>query len=326
MPSVARFCPNCGATNPRVTAYAAPATPPQEEPEPPAPPEPQVAATPAEPAIPAEPAAQAEPAAAETGAAIAAGASAFATPMAPPSFYSSEKGADSSSELDASAPEYSGKTDALAGVPASTTDMSKLDTLSPAPDSPAFEAAPADMDMGAATIRVEPSPSQAAAPGSGTPTVNIGAAPGYQTYSPPPVQQYGQTQQIGAFTPPPVAQPPAYQQYSPPPQPQGYQYQSQIGVAGTPPRDPTIALLLELIGYVGLLGIGHIYAGRLTRGIGLMIGWICYWAIVAFMFVIVVGVPIGCLMVIAWPFVPILSGLWIRNDVQRDNQIAGRRY
>ena len=35
-----------------------------------------------------------------------------------------------------------------------------------------------------------------------------------------------------------------------------------------------MGLLLELLGYVGFLGIGHIWAGKTTRGVALLIG---YW-------------------------------------------------
>ena len=99
----------------------------------------------------------------------------------------------------------------------------------------------------------------------------------------------------------------------------GYQYQSQVGVAGVARRDPTIALVLELIGYILFLGIGHIYAGRITRGVMLMVGYWAYWGIAAALAITVVGVPIACLMALVHPFAPIISAIWARNDVVRDN-------
>src|SRR5204862_7704142 len=63
-------------------------------------------------------------------------------------------------------------------------------------------------------------------------------------FAPPP--QYGKAQNSGQYGAglQPQSQAPV-QGYS------SYAYQTQAGVAGTQPRDPTIALLLELLGYVG---------------------------------------------------------------------------
>src|SRR5437868_13316239 len=92
------------------------------------------------------------------------------------------------------------------------------------------------------------------------------AAPVLTQTSPPPDYSQNplptQTQALGSYTPPAL---------------QGGQYQSQMAVAGVTQRDPTVALLLELIGYVWFLGIGHMYGGRMVRGIVLLVGWWAYW-------------------------------------------------
>lgn len=179
----------------------------------------------------------------------------------------------------------------------------------------------------------------------GTPTVNISAqpAPTAPTYAPPgpakwepgqygtgvtPSAQPGQT----TYMPPQPAYAAAYQ---PPAQMPVQQSYSQAPVSGqtynanylaASQRDPMVALLLELIGYIFVLGIGHMYAGRVTRGIGLLVGYWAYWGIVTVLFVTVAGIPIACLMSILHPVIPILSGLWARQDVINDRRIAGIAY
>ncbi|MFL5733721.1 MAG: hypothetical protein ACJ78Q_11015 [Chloroflexia bacterium] len=145
--------------------------------------------------------------------------------------------------------------------------------------------------------------------------------PGQAPYVQPPGAAYGsETQafsQYGGQAEPPV------QAYSNAPQPPiNYQYQQQAGVAGTPPRDPTVALLLELLGYIGFLGIGHIYAGRVTRGVLLLVGWWCYLTISAILVILVVGL---CMLLLALAG-PIASGLWIRNELEKENAPARQRY
>ncbi len=82
-------------------------------------------------------------------------------------------------------------------------------------------------------------------------------------------------------------------------------------------RDATVGLMLEFIGYLGVLGLGHIYTGQVGRGFALMIGWWAYWGIVTVLFVTIFFIPVACMMVIAWPVVPILSGLWVKRDIDR---------
>ena len=46
-------------------------------------------------------------------------------------------------------------------------------------------------------------------------------------------------------------------------------------------KDPAVGLLLELLGYIGFLGIGHIWAGKTSRGVALLIGYWVYFALSA---------------------------------------------
>src|SRR5262245_31148203 len=155
----------------------------------------------------------------------------------------------------------------------------------PAPAAPAYTPYVPPPQQTQPTPAYAPSPSQQTQP-----------AP---VYAPPPAQRNAQMQEMQLSAPrsqPPV---PAYGSYSP--QPLNYQYQPQVGVAGTPQRDPTVALLLELIGYVWVLGLGHLYGGRIGRGIALMVFWWAYWGIVAFMAITLIGIPVACIMAVAWP-------------------------
>jgi hypothetical protein len=159
------------------------------------------------------------------------------------------------------------------------------------------------------------------------------------SYPPPPPSApgYAPTQNFSqAPTVYPGAQPPtqAFSNYSQ--NPLGYQYQSQIGVAGVTPRDSTVALLLELIGYLGFLGIGHIYAGRTNRGIGLLIGWILYNILLVTLILPAVALGsvftcgLGCLLfipiILFYLGAPVGSGLWIKNELDKERAYAGPRY
>lgn len=65
--------------------------------------------------------------------------------------------------------------------------------------------------------------------------------------------------------------------------------------AAAPQRDPTIAVLLEVIpGFFQVFGIGHIYAGRVGLGLLFMFG---YWLLMTFNALLVM-VLIGF---VTWP-------------------------
>ncbi len=76
-----------------------------------------------------------------------------------------------------------------------------------------------------------------------------------------------------------------------------------------------IALALEAIfGYFGILGVGHAYAGRLARAIGLLVGW---WLVLALLGALT-GLTLGvatCLVFPVFLVVPVISGLLARRTV-----------
>jgi len=131
----------------------------------------------------------------------------------------------------------------------------------------------------------------------------------------PPPQGYPQAGPPQVYTPgqPPVPQQgnygPGYPQYQP--QPMGY----------AQPKDPTMGLLLELLGYLGFLGIGHIWAGKTTRGIMLLVGWWVYLAISGVLTILL----IGCLMLLAGIAVPIASGFYLKNEMEKEQAAMGIR-
>jgi hypothetical protein len=97
--------------------------------------------------------------------------------------------------------------------------------------------------------------------------------------------------------------------------------QQLTGYGYAQPKDPMAGLLLELLGYIGFLGIGHIWAGKTTRGIALLIG---YWIYLAVSGVLTV-VLIGCVMLAACLVIPIASGLYLKNEMEREQAAMGIR-
>lgn len=142
-------------------------------------------------------------------------------------------------------------------------------------------------------------------------------------YTPPQQPQpYGQgAPQYPQYGQAPGTQPPAQNYPNYPQQPGGYGYQ-QPGMVATAPKDPTTALLLELIGYAGFMGIGHIYAGKVGRGIALMFGFWAYLVVFGLLSIIL----IGCLFLIVTPVFPILSGLWIKSELEKERAMGIQRY
>ena len=96
-----------------------------------------------------------------------------------------------------------------------------------------------------------------------------------------------------------------------------------------------MALLLELLGIVGFLGIGHIYAGQTTRGVALMVGWFLYGIIATFFLIPLISFGsiltcgAGCLLFIplllVWWGAPIGSGLWAKNELEKEQAALGIR-
>ncbi len=197
-------------------------------------------------------------------------------------------------------------------------------------------------------------------PPQGSPTVNVGQqyTPGNTQYPPQaPTQSWQPAQQAEAprqpqyappptepFAPPPAnlygQQPPTYQQTALQPSEQAYTPQpysnaplnpapgqgfSLGGVSAGLGREPLVALLLELIGYIPSLplGIGHMYAGRIGRGVALMLAWWVYGGTALFLLFTIVGAPIACLMFLLWPVIPLISGFWIKRDLDMERARLG---
>jgi hypothetical protein len=178
-------------------------------------------------------------------------------------------------------------------------------------------------DQSSGTPPTPPSYSQTPSqPAETPPNYSYGYPPsqGQPTQYMPP-QQYGQQGNMQGGPPTsPQAQPPSYQpgnysgvnpQYTPQPVAYGY---------GTP-KDPTVGLLLELIGYLGFLGIGHIYAGKTARGIGLMVGFWVYLIVSGILTVVL----IGCVMLVAGLAIPLASGFYLKNEMEKEQAAMGIR-
>lgn len=109
-----------------------------------------------------------------------------------------------------------------------------------------------------------------------------------------------------------AAPPPAYSAGSPAPPPYVPPPVPPVPVAAEG-RDPQTAMILEVIaGLFGFLGIGHFYAGRTNTGLALLIGWWVFLGVE----VMLMAVLIGCLLLPLNVIVPVVSGIWVRNELQ----------
>lgn len=81
------------------------------------------------------------------------------------------------------------------------------------------------------------------------------------------------------------------------------------------PKDSGLAFLIELIpGLFGFLGIGHMYAGQVTRGVLLLIG---YWAFISFEILAMLGLVGWCLTPLN-VLIPIGSAFWLKREMDRE--------
>ncbi len=150
---------------------------------------------------------------------------------------------------------------------------------------------------------------------------------GYSTPTPPPAYHqpgYAAQPQLppqsGYQAPPPAYQPPVGYQVN-----SAYQ-QPQYGAGmHTNRRDPNVAFLLELLGYLGFLGIGHMYAGNIIGGVLLLLfGWgaaTFLFAVGAVFSIFTLGLGL-CLLVPLYLGLPIISGLIARGIATRNNRRA----
>ncbi len=142
----------------------------------------------------------------------------------------------------------------------------------------------------------------------------IGAALGlnrYQPGYPPPTTNPALYQPAVA----PQTDPRNEQPYQPP-------YLQPYPLTGyiIPYRKPSTAFLLELLGYVGFLGIGHIYAGNMIGGILLLVFG---WALVGIVYTVLSILSLGLGFIVLLPVllaVPIISGVWAYRTAQANNR------
>ena len=135
-------------------------------------------------------------------------------------------------------------------------------------------------------------------------------APPQGAYGAPPPQQYQGYSPYGAAPPP--AYGPAQVQY-----PQ----QGMMMNPMAPPKSTGLAVALELLGglFFQTFGVGHLYAGNVGVGVGLMFG---YWALTAIN-VVLCFVFVGF---ITWPLTwlafMIISAITANNAANRANARA----
>lgn len=111
------------------------------------------------------------------------------------------------------------------------------------------------------------------------------------------------------YSPQPPQQPPYQPPYGQPPYGQPPYGQPPYG---QPAKDPTVGLLLELIGFLGFLGIGWIWAGETAVGIALLVGWFVFLGVEFLLFFVAIGFCLTPLNLI----VPIASGIILMNRLK----------
>jgi hypothetical protein len=161
---------------------------------------------------------------------------------------------------------------------------------------------------------------------NGYPPGGYGAPPPQPGYAPPSAQPYGAPSPYGAAppqggygAPPPYGAPSPYGQV---------QYPGQMGMQGpgmggmVSPKNPGLAVALELLGgfFLQTFGVGHLYAGNIGLGLGLMFG---YWVLTAIN-VVLCFVIVGF---ITWPLTwlafMIISAITANNAAKAANARAG---
>lgn len=84
----------------------------------------------------------------------------------------------------------------------------------------------------------------------------------------------------------------------PPTYGQGYYARPYYGYPAVQQKDPGIAAILALLaGIIGLMGMGHIYLGRITRGLIILVGGIVLWSLAFFFLFAGVFGPTGILWI-----------------------------
>ncbi len=179
-----------------------------------------------------------------------------------------------------------------------------------------------------------PSPTDANPPPSG------GYTPPPMGYNPPPTGGYAPPSAGGYAPPPPAGYAPPSGYAAPAPTTQlpdsqntppvqygtvgnysAQPYSAPGGYAANPlVRDPNIAAVVEIVpGLFGLLGIGHLAAGRITSGVVLLAASLLFialgWIVILPFIVLTCGLGF-CLLPLLW-ILPIASGLWLRKELMK---------
>lgn len=88
--------------------------------------------------------------------------------------------------------------------------------------------------------------------------------------------------------------------------------QPYYGYSGVQQKDPAIATILALVaGVFGLMGMGHIYLGRITRGLLILVGGIALWFLAVFFLFSGVFGPTGILWIFSLVCVIAVLGLLV---------------
>lgn len=134
-------------------------------------------------------------------------------------------------------------------------------------------------------------------------------APGY---GPPPQQGYAAPSPYGAAPSPYGAAPAPYGQVQYP------QAQPGMGNPLATPKNPGLAVALELLGgfFFQTFGIGHLYAGNVGVGLGLMFG---YWVLTAINFALCFVVVGFVTWPLTWLAFMILASITANNAAKKTN-------
>lgn len=151
---------------------------------------------------------------------------------------------------------------------------------------------------------------------NGYPPASYGAPPQQQGYSP-----YGAAPQPAYGAPAPYGQPqyPQYGQYAQHPG------QPMMNPMATP-KNGGLAVALELLGgfFFQTFGIGHLYAGNIGVGLGLMFG---YWVLTAINFALCFVIVGFVTWPLTWLAFMIISAITANNAAKKFNaQTCGLPY
>ena len=85
--------------------------------------------------------------------------------------------------------------------------------------------------------------------------------------------------------------------------------------------DKTVAFVLELVGGIfGILGIGHIYAGEVIKGVVILTLWIAFltfsWVTISILSIFLIGLCCMPFMILAQFLVPLWSAFHLKNRLE----------